>query len=152
FRDDAGDGHVAERLARQPRQAWRNVDRSCVVGERYGTVDPSADSIQHARRKQMLVLDGQVLVAGMFACERDGRLARRLPVNLAVVERIAAKQCVAAFEAMIDPALREVLVRRLLTREQVLRRAATQRAAVRAWEEKIEICGDRRVEAHLSSR
>src|SRR5437867_9050332 len=100
----------------------------------------------------MLVLDGQVLVARMFACERDGRLARRLTIHLPVVEGITAKQRVAAFEAMIDPALPEVLVRRLLAREQVLRRAAAQRAAVRAREEKIEICGDRRVEAHLSSR
>src|SRR5262245_17348081 len=99
----------------------------------------------------MLVFDGDVLVSRAFLRERDRRLDGRLAIDLSIGDRVAAEQRIAGCEAMIDAALREVLVGRLRERELQLAHAAAERSPVGLRKEDIEISRDRWMELHRAA-
>src|SRR5947209_5899752 len=82
----------------------------------------------------------------MLLRERDRRLVRRLPVDLAIIDRIPGEEAVAACEPVIDASLPEVLVDRLCWREQIFRRASAERAAVGPREEGLQVRRNRRMQ------
>ena len=94
----------------------------------------------------MLILHRQILVPRVLFRDGDWRLVRRHAVHLPVVERIAREEAVAALETVVDTHLPEVLVGRLLHREQILGRAAAEGPPVRVRKERIEVGGNRRMQ------
>src|SRR6185295_10073711 len=99
----------------------------------------------------MAVLDGQVLVACLFLGEHNGRLERRLPIDVSIVEGVPAKERVATLEAVIDSTLGEVLVGRLRLREPILGGPSTKRSSVGAGKQRVEIGGNSRVQRNLAA-
>ena len=79
----------------------------------------------------MLLFDSDILITRAFFGERIWGRARRPTVYFAVVESIAAKQCVAFGEVLVYANLNEVLVSRLHAREKIFSSAAAKVVAVR---------------------
>ena len=147
---EPGDREVAESLTRQPRQRGGNVDRPHVVGERHRPVDSAFQRIEERGREQVLVLNGQILIARMLLRDRHERLGRWHAVHLAIVERVAREEAVAAFEPVVDAQLAEVLVGRLCLGEQIFGGAATERTSVRVRKQRVEKLRNLRMERHRS--
>ena len=146
FRHHPSNRQVPERIAGDPGERRRNVDRADVVGERDRSVEPKA---QHdSRRSTKMCAD--VRRSGTYcACApamiEIGGLSGGMRSTSPAVIGVTHEHVVARRKPMVDASLKEMLVGGLRVREQILGRAASERCAVRAREQQVEIRRDRRM-------
>ena len=86
-----------------------------------------------------------VLVARAFSRVGNGRFVDRYSIDLSVIKCVPRKKRVFVREMMINSRLKEILIRRLRSREQVFAYAAGARSAVRQ-RKQIQIWSDLRMQ------
>ena len=101
-----------------------------------GAAEARAKPINQLGGKHVLVLERHILIARTLLGGRHRDLDERRPVDMAVVDGVAAEERIPVREPMVDPALPEVLIRRLRQREQILADASAEIPAVRQWEQR----------------
>src|SRR5713226_3341029 len=98
----------------------RNVNSALVIGFRGRTAVAHTQGVEQQRRKEMLMFECQILVAGALFGEINGRLVVNLPVHVAIVKGVATEEGVLFRKAVIDAALHKVFVGRLRRGKLVL--------------------------------
>src|SRR5439155_23490148 len=103
----AANREIAEWIAGNPREAWRDVDRAAVVRERHRTVQARPHDVQCPWREGVLVFRRHVRVPSALDDERDWRFVGRNAIDRGPVVGDADEQAVGGREAMIETSLVE---------------------------------------------